>query len=76
MLKRGETKTQGLASKAYLEKLVVVYSPLDVQTVKTKKKKAKKGKYGRYLATLFPKGYPLSLNKLMVEAGHAAWWED
>jgi len=77
---KGKTKTQGLASKAYLEKLLKPWQ-LDRDGLLCcvhKRKAASRGtdKYGRWLVVLWgdqeSDGTVNTINHLMLEAGHAS----
>ena len=64
-----EEKKKGKAAKAYTDKMLKKNdSKFIIQSYG-------KGKYGRVLAEIFIKGEETSLNKLLVENGHAYIYE-
>lgn len=66
--KRGATREDGEAAKAFLEVLLAKLTPISIKT-----KKDKQGKYGRYLGTLcgLQDGRLIDINFQMIQAGHA-----
>lgn len=77
---RGPTRKEGLASRDFLRKLILSKQVL-VTTFKDKQ-----GKYGRYIVKLFLEEYSeeylnyvslkcLSINDILVKAGHAIYKE-
>lgn len=60
-------KARGVASKEYLEKLIL-QKVVDVYTIKDTK-----GKYGRYLAEVYIGDKVKSVNDRLVEEGHAEY---
>ena len=65
---RGEEKPRGLEAKSRVIELLPVGSSLLTKTYKDSK-----GKYGRYLGDFFIDNEPRSLNRILVEEGHAIW---
>lgn len=59
-----EEKARGLAAKAWLEK--ELQGDIRITTAKDSK-----GKFGRWLAVVHVKDAPQSINKTMIEQGHA-----
>lgn len=62
-----EKNTQaGKEAKKYIESLLSVGDEITIKTYKDEKEK-----YGRYLAVLFIPSSTISVNQMMIDAGHA-----
>jgi endonuclease YncB( thermonuclease family) len=56
----------GKDAKAYIEKLLAGHDEVTIKTYKDEKEK-----YGRYLAVIFLPDSTVSVNQMMIDAGHA-----